>query len=222
MFKLTYDAEKDLAPVSEIAIASLILVVHPSLPVRSLTELIKLAKAQPGALNYGSGGIGSPLHLAGELFNQNAGVSIVHIPFKGAAPAIADLLGGQISTVLTDLATAQVHIKSGKLRSLAINGPARSPLLPEVPTFTEQGFAEAEVMSWYTIAVRAGTPAEIVDRIHAAAMKIIALPETRERLDKASCEVPAARPPRDVQALYAADYARYGKLVKEAGIKRDG
>ncbi|MCX7366602.1 MAG: tripartite tricarboxylate transporter substrate-binding protein, partial [Alphaproteobacteria bacterium] len=113
------------------------------------------------------------------------------------------------------------HIQSGKLRALAFLGDRRSKVLPDVPTFTEAGFGEAQVMSWYTIAVRAGTPPEIVARIHAAAAKVTAAAETRERLDRASCEVPAPRAPAEVQALYAADFARYGKLVKDAGIKGD-
>ena len=138
--------------------------------------------------------------------------------YRGGAPAVQAVLANETPMVFQAASGILPHIRSGSLRALAVATKERSPLTPEIPTFAEQGFGEAQVMSWYTIAVRAGTPTDIVGRIHAAALKTIAAAETRERLEKASCEIPAPRSPAEVQALYAADFARYGRLVKEAGI----
>ena len=188
---------------------------------KNIGELVAAAKAAPDTITYASGGIGSPQHIAGALLSAHTGVKLKHVPYKGASQAAQGAAAGEVDVTFQGIATVAALVKAGKLRAIGFIGDKRSRELPDVPTFTEQGFGDAQVMSWYTIAVRAGTPPEIVNRIHDAAMKVVAGAETRERLDKASCDVPDARTPAEVQALYVADYARYGKLVKEAGIKSD-
>lgn len=214
-----YDALKDFQGVALVAVATSVATVNAGLPVKSLKELVEYGRANPGKLNYLNPGNGSSIHLAAELLKNYAKFDMTSVPYRGIPPGLPDLLEGRLQVGLLPGPLAYPHIQSGKLRALALIGDQRSKLLPDVPTFTEAGFGPAQVMSWYTIAVRAGTPPEIVNRIHDAAMKVTASAETRERLDKASCEVPPPRSPAEVQALYAADFTRYGKLVKEAGIK---
>jgi tripartite-type tricarboxylate transporter receptor subunit TctC len=216
---VSYDALKDFQGVALVAIATSVATVNASLPVKSLKELVEYGRANPGKLNYLNPGNGSSIHLAAELLKSVAGFEMTSVPYRGIPPGMTDLLEGRTQVGLLPGPLALPHIQSGKLRAIGFIGDKRSKILPDVPTFAEQGFAEAQVMSWYTIAVRAGTPPDIVQRIHDAAVKVTALAETRDRLDKASCEVPAPRASAEVQALYAADFARYGKLVKDAGIK---
>ncbi len=217
-----YDALADFQGVALVAVATSVATVNAGLPVKTLKELVEYGRANPGKLNYLNPGNGSSIHLAAELLKNHSKFDMTSVPYRGIPPGMTDLLEGRLQVGLLPGPLALPHVKSGKLRALAFIADQRSKALPEVPTFAEVGFGEAQVQSWYTIAVRSGTPPEIVGKIHAAAMKAIASPETRERLDRASCDVPSSRPPAAVQALYAADYARYGKLVKEAGIKSDG
>jgi tripartite-type tricarboxylate transporter receptor subunit TctC len=214
-----YDALTDFQGVALVAVATSVAVVHPSVPVKTLKELVDYGRANPGKLNYLNPGNGSSIHLAAELLKSKAKFDMTSVPYRGIPPGMSDLLEGRLQVGILPTPLAVQPIQGDKLRALAFIGDARSPLLPDVPTFAEAGYGDAQVMSWYTIAVRAGTPPEIPDRIHAAAMKAIGGTETRARLDRAGCDVPAPRSPAAVQALYAADYARYGKLVKEAGIK---
>ncbi|CAN5594384.1 tripartite tricarboxylate transporter substrate binding protein [soil metagenome] len=216
---VSYDALKDFQGVALVAIATSVATVNASLPVNSLKELVEYGRANPGKLNYLNPGNGSSIHLAAEMLKNVAKFDMTSVPYRGIPPGMTDLLEGRLQVGLLPGPLALPHIQSGKLRAIGVIADQRSKVLPDVPTFAEQGFGEAQVMSWYTIAVRAGTPLEIVQRIHDAAAKVTARAETRERLDKASCEVPAPRSPAEVQALYAADFARYGKLVKDAGIK---
>lgn len=216
-----YDALADFQPVALVAIATSVATVNSEVPVKSLKELVEYGRANPGKLNYLNPGNGSSIHLSAELLKYQYKFDMTSVPYRGIPPGLPDLLEGRLQVGLLPGPLALPHVQSGKLRALAFIGDRRSKVLPDVPTFSEAGFGEAQVQSWYTIAMRAGTPPEIVSRINAAAMKAIASPETRERLDRASCDVPAPRSPAAVQALYAADYARYGKLVKEAGIKGD-
>ncbi len=216
---VSYDPLKDFQGVALVAVANSVATVNADLPVRDLKELVAYGRANPGKLNYLNPGNGSSIHLACELLKSEAKFDMTSVPYRGIPPGMTDLLEGRLQVGLLPGPLALQHVQAGKLRAIGFIGRQRSRILPDVPTFTEQGFGEAEVMSWYTIAVRAGTPGDIVRRIHDAAMKVTAQPETRDRLDKASCEVPAPRTPTEVQALYAADFARYGKLVKEAGIK---
>jgi tripartite-type tricarboxylate transporter receptor subunit TctC len=214
-----YDCLADFQGVALIGVATAVAVVHPSVPARTLNELVEYGRANPGKLNYLNPGNGSSIHLAAELLKNQARFDMTSVPYRGIPPGIPDLLEGRLQVGLLPTPLAAQPIQGGKLRALALIGSTRSPMIPEVPTFAEAGFGDAQVMSWYTIAVRAGTPPDIAARINGAALKAIANPETRARLDKAGCEVPTPRSPAEVQALYAADYARYGKLVKEAGIK---
>jgi len=216
-----YDALKDFQGAALVAVATSVATVNPSLPINNLKELVEYGRANPGKLNYLNPGNGSSIHLSAELLKSVAKFDMTSVPYRGIPPGMTDLLEGRLQVGFLPGPLALQHVRAGKLRAIGFIGDRRGKELPDVPTFTEQGFGNAQVMSWYTIAVRAGTPPEIVNRIHAAAMKVVGAGETRERLDKASCDVPAARSPAEVQALYAADYERYGKLVKEAGIKGD-
>lgn len=218
---VAYDPLKDFQGAALVAVATSVATVHPGLPVKSLKELVAYGRKNPGKLNYLNPGNGSSIHLACELLKSVAKFDMTSVPYRGIPPGMTDLLEGRLQVGFLPGPLALQHVQAGKLRAIGLIANQRSKALPDVPTFTEQGFGEAEVMSWYTIAVRAGTPADIVQRIHDVAVKVTGQPETRERLDKASCEVPTARSPREVQALYAADFERYGKLVKDAGIKGD-
>jgi tripartite-type tricarboxylate transporter receptor subunit TctC len=218
---VSYDVLKDFQGVALVAVATSVATVNASLPVKTLRELVEYGRANPGKLNYLNPGNGSSIHLAAELLKSHAKFGMTSVPYRGIPPGLPDLLEGRLQVGLLPGPLALPHVQSGKLRALAFLANERSKVLPDVPTFAEAGFGDAQVMSWYTIAVRSGTPPEIVNKIHAAAMKVIASPETRERLDKASCEIPAPRPPAEVQALYVGDFTRYGKLVREAGIRGD-
>jgi len=216
--RASYDPVKDFQAAALVAIATTVATVNSSVPVHDLKELVAYGRANPGKLNYLNPGNGSSIHLSCEMLKNVAKFDMTSVPYRGVPPGVTDLIAGRLQVGFLPGPLANQHIQSGKLRAIGFIGNQRSKLLPDVPTFTEQGFADAEVMSWYTIAVRAGTPSEIVNRIHDAALKALAMPETRERLDQASCEIPPARSPAEVQAIYAADSVRYAKLVKEAGI----
>ena len=216
---VSYDALGDFQPVALVAVATSVATVNPALPVKSLKELIDYARANPGKLNYLNPGNGTSLHLATELLKNQYKVDMTGVPYRGVPPGIPDLLEGRLQVGFLPGPLSIQHVQSGKLRALAVLADKRLPTLPDVPTFAEAGFADANVVSWYVIAVRAGTPPPIVERLHAAAMKSLRDPETRDRLSKAGCEVPAPRSPAEVTAMWKADYARYGRLVKEAGIK---
>ena len=214
-----YDALADFQPIAVVAVATAVAAVNPSVPVKTLKELVEYGKANPGKLHYLNPGNGSSIHLSSELLKNQYKFDMTSVPYRGIPPGLPDLLEGRLQVGLLPAALAIHHVQSGKLRALAVLADKRLPTLPDVPTFAEAGFADAQVMSWYVIAVRAGTTAAIVERLHASAMKALREPETRDRLTKAGCEVPPARSPAEVLAMWKADYARYGKLVKEAGIK---
>jgi tripartite-type tricarboxylate transporter receptor subunit TctC len=214
-----YDALADFQPVALVAVATSVATVNPALPVKTLKELVEYGKANPGKLNYLNPGNGSSIHLSAELLKNQYKFDMTSVPYRGIPPGMPDLLEGRLNVGLLPGPLAIQHVQSGKLRALAVLADKRLATLPDVPTFAEAGFADAQVMSWYVIAVRAGTPQPIVERIHASAMKVLENAETRGRLTKAGCEVPAPRSPADILAMWKADYARYGKLVTEAGIK---
>jgi len=216
-----YDALADFQPIAVVAVATAIAAVNPSVPVKTLKELVEYGKANPGKLHYLNPGNGSSIHLSSELLKNQYKFDMTSVPYRGIPPGLPDLLEGRLQVGLLPAALAIQHVQSGKLRALAVLADKRLATLPDVPTFAEAGFADAQVMSWYVIAVRAGTPAAIVERLHASAMKALREPETRDRLTKAGCEVPAPRSPAEVLAMWKADYARYGRLVKEAGIKAE-
>ena len=214
-----YDALADFQPVALVAIATSVATVNPEVPVKTLKELVEYGRANPGKLNYLNPGNGSSIHLSAELLKHQYKFDMTSVPYRGIPPGLPDLLEGRLQVGLLPGPLAIQHVQSGKLRALAVLASKRLPTLPDVPTFAEAGFGDAQVMSWYTIAVRAGTPAPIVERLHASAMKALQGVDTRDRLTKAGCEVPAPRSPADVLTMWKADYARYGKLVKDAGIK---
>jgi tripartite-type tricarboxylate transporter receptor subunit TctC len=216
---VAYDPIADFQPVALVAVATAVAVVNPAVPVKTLTELVAYGRANPGKLNYLNPGNGSSIHLSAELLKNRYKFEMTPVPYRGIPPGMTDLLEGRLQVGLLPTTLALQHIQAGKLRALAVLADKRLPTLTDVPTFAEAGFADAQVMSWYVIAVRAGTPAPIVERLHASAMKALESRETRDRLAKAGCEVPAPRTPAAVMALWQADHARYGKLVKEAGIK---
>lgn len=219
---VSYDALTDFQPVALVAIATSVAVVNPELPIRTLKELVEYGKANPGKLNYLNPGNGSSLHLSAELLKNQYKFDMVSVPYRGVPQGMNDLLEGRLQVGVLPSPLAHQHVMSGKLRALAVLADKRLPALPDVPTFTEAGFADAQVMSWYVISVRAGTPAVAVDRLHASAMKALQSDDTQGRLIRAGCEVPAPRSPADILTMWRADYARYGKLVKDAGITADG
>jgi tripartite-type tricarboxylate transporter receptor subunit TctC len=216
--RLPYDPIRDFAPITLIASAPSVLVVHPSVPARSLAEFTALAKAHPGKLNYASNGNGSSAQLAAVMYESMAGVAMVHVPYKGLAPALVDLLAGEVQAMFSSVVAIVPHIKAGRLRALAVTGKRRSPLLPEVPTIAESGLPDYEAGSWYGILAPAGTPREIVSRLHDEAVRALAQPELRARLAGEGAELIGSTP-EEFAAHISSELARMGKLVRGAGIR---
>jgi tripartite-type tricarboxylate transporter receptor subunit TctC len=216
--KLPYDTEKDLVPVTLIASAPLILVVHPSLPVKSVKEFIAYAKANPGKLNFGSGGPGSTPHLAGEMLKTMAGLEMTHVPYKGGGPALADLLGGQIQLMLENIPSTLPFVKSGKLRVLAVTSKKRSPTVPDVPTLDEAALKGYELTGWNGLFVPRGTPRAIVNQLHAETVKALAAPDVKERLAAMSAEL-GGESPEKFAVFIKAEITKWAKIAKEAGLK---
>lgn len=218
--KLTYDIEKDFAPVTFAAKFPIILVAHQSVPARSVAELIAYAKANPGKLSFSSSGNGGGTHLAGELFKMMAGVDLLHVPYKGSAPAMSDLLGGQVQLMFADAPSALPHIKSGRLKALGVGNPTRSALAPEIPTIAEAGLRGYESYSWSGVVIPAATPRDIVAKLNADIVKALNDPGVKQRLLDAGCE---ANP--GTQAEFArflrAEIVKYTKVVKDANVKVD-
>lgn len=218
--KIPYDPAKELTPVSQAANALNVLVVHPSLPVKSVRDVIALAKAKPGELNFGSTGPGATDHLAGELFNSLAKVKMVHVPYKGGAPAMLDLVAGNVQLVFSTVSTAFGSIKAGKIRALAMTGNQRFELMPELPTIAEAGLKGFEVNNWYGVFAPAGTPKEIITRLNAEIVKILAMPDVKKRL--LDLGIVATSSSSDQFAAYVqAETRKWAKVIKEAGIKAD-
>jgi tripartite-type tricarboxylate transporter receptor subunit TctC len=218
--KLPYDPVKDFAPITLIASAPSVLVVHPSVPARTLAEFTALAKASPGRINYASNGNGSSAQLAAVLYESMAGVQMVHVPYKGLAPALVNLLAGEVQAMFSSVVAIVPNIKAGRLRALAVTGKRRVALLPEVPTLDESGVPGYEAGSWYGILAPAGTPPAIVAKLHGAIVDALAQPEVRERLVGEGAEVIGSTP-EAFAAHIAAELARLGKLVRAAGIRMD-
>jgi tripartite-type tricarboxylate transporter receptor subunit TctC len=213
-----YDAVKDFAAVATIASTQLVLVLHPSLPARNVQELIALARAKPGQLNYGSGGSGTVTHLAGEFFNLQAGIKIQHIPYKGSAQALIDVMGGQIHMYFSPPIVALQHIKGGRLRAIALTGDTRLSALPQVPTASEAGVKGFEIKIWYGLLAPAATPRAIIDKWATEMARILALPDMREKLLSQGME-PFISTPDQFAALIRADLAKYTRVIKTANIK---
>ncbi len=219
--KLPYDAQRDLAPISLLVLLQQMLVAQPSLPANNLSELVALAKQRPGTLNYGSYGSGSQPHLAGEMFKAKAAVEIAHIPYKGLPLAVAAVLGGEIQLTFSGIASARPHILAGKLKALAIGGPKRSPLLPEVPTFSEQGFPEVETHAWFGLFVPSATPREVIARVHRDAVKIVSEPGFRDKEIIAKGYDLVANSPEEFAAYIRNDSDSRGRAVKLSGAKAE-
>jgi tripartite-type tricarboxylate transporter receptor subunit TctC len=215
--KLGYDTVRDFAPVALVASSSLTLAAHPSLPAKNLRELIALAKASPGKFNFGSSGSGTPLHLGGELLNSRAGIKLVHVPYKGAAPALNDVLGGQIELAMVGTPSVLQHIKSGKLNAIGVTSLKRSANAPDVPTLAEtlSGF---EVELVYGIVAPAGTPREVVARLNTELVKLLEAADTRERLAAQGFEVRTSSADQ-LGAYIRAEIARWAPIVKESGAR---
>ncbi|MCC7325455.1 MAG: tripartite tricarboxylate transporter substrate binding protein [Burkholderiales bacterium] len=216
---LPYDSIKDFAPISVAIVSPLVLVVNPEVPAKTVQELIAYAKANPGKVNFGSAGVGNTLHLAGELFKSKAGIDIVHIPYKGASAAMNDLIGGRIQMMIDLIQTPLANIQAGKLRPLGVTSTTRVPQLPQVPTIAESGLPGFEFATWIGIAAPAGTPKAIVDRIHQAMVKALAMPDVKEAFAKQGMVPAPSASPEAFAEQIKSEKARIAELVKNAGIK---
>jgi len=217
MGKLPYDIEKDFAPVSLAAMFPVFVVAHPSVPANNIQELIALAKKDGSALSFSSSGNGGGTHLAGALFNMEAGTTLQHVPYKGSAPAMVDLLGGQVQLMFSDAPTALQHIRSGRIKVLAVASPQRSPLLPDVPTVAESGLPNYEAYSWAALFAPAQTPQAVLDQINADFNTVMNSPDVRQRLHDAGAESAPGTQAQMRQHLQS-ELAKWGKVIKTAGI----
>ncbi len=213
MSKLPYDSNKDFQPVALVALLPSILVVDPHLGVNSAAELVSLAKAKPGKLNYSSAGVGSMNYLADELFKQQNGIDVVHVPYQSGGQAITSILGGQTQMVITTIPPVLQHVKAGKVKALAVSGNKRQPSLPDVPTFAEAGFPKFDVSLWQGVLVPAGTPPEIVARLNAEINKVLALPDMRERIGELGAD-PAGGTSEQFATFIKDEMTRWHALIK--------
>lgn len=218
--KLGYDIERDFTPVVLLATVPIVVTVHPSLPVKSVADLIALAKAKPGVLNYASSGNGGGTHLAGELFKMQAGVNLTHVPYKGSGPAMTDLIGGQVQLMFADLPAATGQIEAGKLRALAVGSPRPSALVPDLPTVSASGLPGYEAYTWVGIMAPAGTPREIVLRLNAEAVAALGRQDLKDALAAQGAEA-APGTPGQFGAHVKTELAKWAQVVKTAGIRAD-
>jgi tripartite-type tricarboxylate transporter receptor subunit TctC len=216
--RLPYDPQKDFAPIAVIGYQDLVLVVHPSVPARTLEEFVAIAKAKPGALNYGSFGRGSQPHLAMEMFTQLAGISLVHVPAKGIAEVLSDLLSGTVQTAFVGVSAAGL-IRDGKVRGLATGGAHRSPLFGDVPTFSEKGYPQMYARAWWGIVAPAGTPRDIIDKLNGGLNRVIGDRQFQEKRMLPQGLEPAGDSPQAFAALIREDAGRWAKVIELAGIK---
>lgn len=220
LYKTPYDAIKDIAPIATVSSYENLLVVHPSVPVKTLKELIALAKARPGELNFATSSHGGSTHLAPALFNSVARINTQAIPYKGGGPAIADLVGGQVHFAMAVPVNVVPHVKTGRLRALAITGDKRIHALPDVPSFAEAGLPEVTLKTWQGLGAPAGTPKVILDRIAAEVEKLVAIPETVKLLDGQGF-VPFYNNPERTAEMVKIDIARFAKIIREANIQTE-
>lgn len=218
--KLPFDMTTAFAPVSQLAETPLLVVVHPSLPAKSIPQLIALAKSRPGKLAYASGGIGGAAHLATELFRTLTQVDLVHVPYKGTGAAISDLMGGQVPLCICTLPSVLPHAKSGRLRALAVTTARRTSAAPDIPTVAEAGVAGYEMSQWYGLLAPAGTPAPIIERLNAEVGKALKHPESRSRLQAEGAE-PVGSSPQEFGAFFKSEIAKWTRIVQKAGIRAD-
>lgn len=216
--KVNYDPIKSFAPITLLAEVPIALVVHPALPVKSVRDLVALAKAEPGKLNFGSSGNGGIGHLVGELFRSSTAIDMVHVPFKGNGPALVALMSGSIDLTFSDIAGASPYIKSGKMRPLAITSARRSSIFPELPTMAEAGVPGFVASSWFAIFATAGTPGPAVDRLNQATVSVLRSPEISERMTGLGFEV-VGNQPEELRAFLESEIAKWSKVVKESGAR---
>lgn len=216
--KLNYDPQKDLAPVSLVALIQNVVLVHPSVPAKNLKELVQVARASPGKLNYGSGGVGTTTHLAPELLMSMTKTKMVHVPFKGSGLALIGLIGGQVDVLIMAVPAAEAQVKAGRARALAVISEKRATPLPNVPTSKESGFENFEVDIWYGILAPAGTPPAIVNRLNSEINKALAAPDLKERLLGAGIQ-PLGTTPEQFGSFIRSEAVRYAKVIKDAGIQ---
>jgi tripartite-type tricarboxylate transporter receptor subunit TctC len=216
--RLPFDPNRDFAYITPLVRFTNVLVVNPSVPARSVKELIALARSQPGKLTFASSGNGTNIHLVGELFKSSAGIDIVHVPYKGSAPAMTDLLGANVTMMFETIPAAVSQIRGGKLRALGVAGAQRSPLFPEIPTIAEAGVAGFEAQSWYGLVAPAATPGPVLARLNAEAVKGANSPEFRGRMEPLGFEIIPGSPERMAQMLKA-DMARWAPVIKAAGVR---
>lgn len=215
---LKYDPVKAFAPVTLIATGPHVLVANPQSSVKSMSDLVSIATASPGALNYATAGIGSAQHLAVEMFKRTAGIQLNHVPYKGGAPALVDVLGGQVPIGVFGLAPALPHIKSGKLQAIAVTSATRSPVLPDVPTIAESGFPGFSSVQWFGIAAPAGTPSTVISRLNQEIVSVLKEPQVVERLEALGAEV-AADTPEQFSQYIQQDMQRWTGIIKDSGIR---
>ncbi|MDQ3025536.1 MAG: tripartite tricarboxylate transporter substrate binding protein [Pseudomonadota bacterium] len=217
---IPYDPVRDFAPITQVASTPNVLVVNPGVPAASVAEFIAYAKANPGKLNFGSGSTGSAGHLAGELFKAMAGVEMTHVPYKGAAPAMNDLIGGQIQLMFDNLASSLGQVRAGKVRALAVTTAKRTPLAPELPTIAEAGLPSFDISTWFGVFAPAGTPREALDRLHAQFTRALAAPDVREKMQNLGAE-PVGNRPEEFAAYIRAEGEKYARVIKASGAKAD-
>jgi len=220
LYKLSYDPIKDFAPVGLLAKGANVLVVHPSLPVNSVKDLVALAKQKPGDLQYASAGIGSFQHLGGELFKLMAGVDLLHVPFKGGGPAMVDIVGGHTKVMFSSMVQTVPQIKAGKLRALGTGGLERSPVLPEIPTIAEAGVPGYEAVNWWGIVAPAGTSQAVIDKVNREVDAVQKLPEVQKQFENEGA-TPESMKPADFGTFMVSEMNKWEKVVKQGGIKAE-
>jgi tripartite-type tricarboxylate transporter receptor subunit TctC len=218
--KVPYDPVKDFAPITLLGIAPTVLVVRNDLPAKDLAEFVAAAKAKPGGFTYASGGNGTPPHINGEVFKAVAGVDLLHVPYKGGGPALVDLMAGRVDVMLDTAASAMPHVRSGKLRALAISGPRRSAEYPDLPTFAEAGLPHYDTNAWYSVHAPAGTPPEIVRRLNAELVASLKEPDVQARFKQLSTDA-VGNSPEEFAAFVRAELDKYARVIKGAGIRLD-
>ena len=217
--RLAYDPIRDFAPITQGTLYPYILIVHPSVPARSVGELVTLARSRPGQLQYGSSGAGGANHLAGEMFKRAAKIDIVHIPFKGSAPALSDVLAGHVPIMFDTIVTTAPQLKAGKVRALAVTGVRRAPQVPDIPTIAESGFPGYAVTSWQSLLAPAGTPRPIIERLYQESVRALKMPDVIERLATQGGNELVGNTPDEFAAIIRKEIAVYAKVIKEANIR---
>lgn len=218
--KMPFDTEKDLVPVSLVTLVPMVLSVHPSIPARSVKELIAIAKAKPGSLNYGSAGNASANHLATELFTYMTGAKMTHVPYKGGGPAVVSIVGGETAILFATIPSALPHFRSGRLIGLGVSTLKRDPTLPNIPTIAEAGVPGYEVYEWQGVVVPTGTPSAVIGKLHQEIVRILAIPEVKERVEGVGAHVVGSTP-EELAAFIKKELATWSKVVKQAGIHID-